>query len=77
MKSASANISLNTQTNANQILRISTTHFAPYMYRDENGRFYNGMEFELLQVIADRLNMSLSFETTSKRSDICDNVAMK
>lgn len=76
-KSVSANILLNPQLNATQLLRISTAHFAPYMYQNEKGRFYNGIEFKLLQMIADRLKMSLSLQTTSKRSDICENVAMK
>lgn len=61
-----------------RMLRISTTHFAPYMFQDgKGGSFHNGMEFELLQVIAKRLNMSLSFRTSSKRSHICDNLALK
>ncbi|KAG4079216.1 hypothetical protein HA402_004591 [Bradysia odoriphaga] len=59
------------------VLHISTAHFAPYMYQDgTEGRFYSGMEFQLLQVLADRLNMSLSFATASSRSVVCDQLIL-
>lgn len=75
---ASSNALLKPQGDSfKKILRISTKHFAPYIYHDDKQHFYGGMEFELLQAIANRLNMSLSFQTTSQRSDICNNVALK
>lgn len=75
--------SIKTATAANQIsvpstlLRISTAHFAPYMYQDNDSNFYYGIEHSLVQMISNELNMGLSFQTAAKRSDICNNVILK
>lgn len=60
-----------------QMLRVSTTHFEPYMYQDNDGNFYDGIEYKLVKKIAEILNMELSFQSTSKRTDICNNVFLK
>lgn len=60
-----------------KVLRISTVHFVPYMYQNNDGSFYDGIEYKLVKMIAQVLNTSMSFQTTSKHSNICDNVVLK
>ncbi|XP_037033032.1 uncharacterized protein LOC119072018 [Bradysia coprophila] len=68
-----------TESSANVLLaplRISTRHFAPYMYQNTDGNFYDGMEFQFLQRMAETLNVRLHFQAASNHSDICNDVAM-
>lgn len=58
------------------VLRISTAHFEPYMYLDEDGQFYNGIEYNIVKFIGKELKMDLKFQAT-EISDICSNVVLK
>ncbi len=58
-------------------LRVLTRNFPPYMYQDNEGNFYNGMEFQLLKRLANMLNRTIHFQATSDHSDMCNNVTMK
>lgn len=44
-------------------LRVSSTHFEPFMYQDEKtGQFYDGIEYKLLTTIAKREHLNLVFQ---------------
>lgn len=42
-------------------LRVSTEHYEPFMYRDKNGNFNNGIEYKLIKTIAEKEQLELSF----------------
>lgn len=43
-------------------VRVSSTHYEPYMYRNEKGEFVNGIEYKLLEVIAQKESLRLFFQ---------------
>lgn len=46
-----------------KLLRVLTTHYVPFMYQDESGQFYNGIEYKLLKIIAEKEHLQLSFQS--------------
>lgn len=58
-------------------LTISTRHYEPYMYQHRNGSYYHGIEYKLAKTIAEKLNIELTFQTTSRHSSVCSNVLLK
>lgn len=44
------------------LLRVSSRNYEPFMYRDENEQF-NGIEYKLLEVIARKEHLKLSFQS--------------
>lgn len=47
-------------------LRVSSTHFEPFMYQDKKtGQFYNGIEYKLLSTIAKKERLDLIIQNTS------------
>lgn len=47
------------------VIRVQTKHNVPFMYRNSNGRFVDGIEFHLIEAIAEQLNMGMKFEESS------------
>lgn len=47
------------QSNISHILRVSSTHYEPFMYLNEKGQFDNGIEYKLLKTIAEKLHLDL------------------
>lgn len=60
-----------------QLLRVTTAHFDPYIYQDSNSSYYDGFEYNLLTMIANESNVTLSLQTALKHTDICNNVISK
>lgn len=44
-----------------EVIRVETKHYEPFMYQNAIGQFENGIEFQLLKTIANKLNMKLVF----------------
>lgn len=47
-------------------LQVSTEHYEPFMYRDENGHFHNGIEYKLFKTIAEKEQLDLSFNFVNR-----------
>lgn len=47
-------------------LRVVFADYKPYIHKKRNA--YNGMEYLLVKTIANKLNMSISFESTSRET---------
>lgn len=43
------------------LLQVFGIHNEPFMYRNENGHFYNGIEYQLVKAIADKKHSTLAF----------------
>lgn len=50
------------QTKRAGILRVSSNHYEPFMYQNEIGQFYNGIEYKLLEAVAKTTSMDLVFQ---------------
>lgn len=50
-------------------LRVAFIEFEPFVYEDERGQFYKGIEFELIKTIAKKEHLSLLFEIQPLRFD--------
>lgn len=50
---------------ASGVIRVETKHYEPFMYRDSNGKFVDGVEFHLMEAIAAKLDMKLEFKESS------------
>lgn len=48
-------------------LRVSSNHYEPFMYQNEMGQFYNGIEYKLLKAIAKTTDMDLVFQKNTRR----------
>lgn len=46
----------------NQYLRVLTFNYEPFMYKNDNGHFYKGIDFEFLKLLAQKLNRKLLFQ---------------
>lgn len=49
-----------------ELLRVLTSQYKPFMYRDENGQLYKGIEYKLLETIAEKEHLQLSFEIVDR-----------
>lgn len=49
-------------------LRVSSTHYEPFMYQNEVGTFYSGIEYKLLKIIARMEDLDLIFQNASSPS---------
>lgn len=47
-------------------LRVFSNNYEPFMYQNQNGRFYRGIEYKLLESIAKEENLELVFENRSE-----------
>lgn len=43
-------------------LRISTVEFEPFSYHNENGEIYRGIEFKIIQTVAQKLDRKLLYQ---------------
>lgn len=41
------------------VLRVSTTHYEPFMYQSKSGDFYKGIDYNLIKTIVEKENLSL------------------
>lgn len=46
---------------SNKYLQVSTEHYEPFMYRNKNGHFHNGIEYKLFKTIAEKERWNSSF----------------
>lgn len=44
-------------------IKALTRHYEPFMYRNMDGQYVDGIEFHLIQTIAQKLNMAVAFES--------------
>lgn len=52
-------------------LQLSAHNYDPFMYQNENGLFFKGIEYDLIKTIAAKANLQLEFASTSlKNADI-------
>lgn len=51
---------------SNQYLQVSTEHYEPFMYRDKNAHFHNGIEYKLFKTIAEKERLVLSFNFVNR-----------
>lgn len=53
-------------------LFVSAIHYEPFMNRNENGQFHNGIEYKLLEAIAkkEHLDVTLVEQFTTKHHDL-------
>lgn len=58
----------------NLTITISTRHYEPYMYRNDGGIYYHGIEFKLLDTLAKKFNMNLSYHS---QLNGCDDFSQK
>lgn len=49
------------------LLRVGTAHYEPFMYQNHDGKFYNGIEYKLIQTIAEQLGMELLMQNSLER----------
>lgn len=42
-------------------LFVSIKHYEPFLYRNENGKFYNGVEHKLFEMIAEKKNVDVVY----------------
>lgn len=49
-----------------QVIRVSTRHYEPFMYRNSSGAFVDGIEFALIKTIAKTLGMQVTFRLMSQ-----------
>lgn len=54
------NSSINNEYN-NSIIRVSTQHYEPFIYQDKHGQFYKGIEYNIIESIAKKLNKTVSY----------------
>lgn len=45
-----------------EVIRVSTRHYEPFLLKNYNGNFTEGIEFQLIRTIAKRLDMNLEFQ---------------
>lgn len=46
---------------AKEALSVATRHYEPYMYRGIDGRFENGIEFNVIETIASKLGKKIIY----------------
>lgn len=56
-------ISCNRSVSNENIIHILTKHYEPFMYQNSNGTFNDGIEFKLIQTIADKLDLKINYVT--------------
>lgn len=44
-------------------INVFTRHYEPNMYRDENGQFERGIEFDLMEIIGQKFGKSVVYST--------------
>lgn len=54
------------------LLRMSARHNEPFMYQNEMGTFYNGIEYKLIKMITEKLNLNLLIGSQTRFSP--DNI---
>lgn len=52
---------------ASQEIRVTTRHFEPYMYQNSEGKFVDGIEYNLCKTIAEKLRMQVTFKQSSNK----------
>lgn len=53
--------SLSWQSHEKETLYISAAHYEPFLYKNKDGNVFKGIEFDLLNTIARKMNLKLSF----------------
>lgn len=61
------NLTNKLQLNKISPLRVTTRHYEPFMYQNDNGLFYHGIEFFLMQTIAKKLKTEVTYVNSSKQ----------
>lgn len=56
--------------NSCELIRVRTRHYEPFIYQDANGKFGDGIEFQLIQTIAKELNMEVEFGLVPEIGDL-------
>lgn len=59
----------------NKLLRVSTTHHEPFMYQNKSGKFYSGIEYNLIKTIAEKETLNLSIQNRVNYSHKIDILA--
>lgn len=57
-----------------KVIRIGTRHYEPYIYQNPVGIFTDGIEFHLIQTIAEHWNAEVEFKDLAKEIDSSDNI---
>lgn len=45
-----------------ETLKVSAINYEPFIYRNKNGEFASGIEYQLIKMIADKEHLNLSIE---------------
>lgn len=49
------------------LLRAATAHYEPFMYQNHEGKFYKGIEYKLIETIAEQLGMKSLLQNSLER----------